>query len=402
MNLIIMSNEKKFNKIAHRINTIKEMIKDKCVDSIVDFESENDDDKNVASSTDSLKSTDIRNLLPKKYLDFNQTIKELGGKLLYIKSGSTGHTFKGVHPNDDEKNNYAVKIVAYPKKENYGDLFNVKRPENAELLMIKVLSYFVRNNQTPHIVLPITTFNTSIKPFLNLPKNNIVNNKRFDMFVKRYKKGDYYENVSVLISEWANAGDLLDYIKNNYKVFQLKHWRTIFFQLLSVLAIVQAKYPSFRHNDLKANNILINEIDENNESNSKFQYRINGQSYVVPNIGFQIKIWDFDFACIPGLVDNNKVEAEWTTKINVNPKKNRYYDIHYFFNTFTKKGFFPEFWTDQCIPIKIRDFVKRILPDKYSKGNKVSDRGRILVDDEYLTPDEILKTDKLFKSMRIE
>ena len=49
MNLIIMSNEKKFNKIAHRINTIKEMIKDKCVDSIVDFESENHDDKNVAS-----------------------------------------------------------------------------------------------------------------------------------------------------------------------------------------------------------------------------------------------------------------------------------------------------------------------------------------------------------------
>ena len=66
MNLIIMSNEKKFNKIAHRINTIKEMIKDKCVDSIVDFESENDEnDKNVVSSTDSCKSTDIRNLLPK-------------------------------------------------------------------------------------------------------------------------------------------------------------------------------------------------------------------------------------------------------------------------------------------------------------------------------------------------
>ena len=46
-----------------------------------------------------------------------ETIKELGGKLLYIKSGSTGHTFKGVHPEDSEKNSYAVKIVAYPKKE---------------------------------------------------------------------------------------------------------------------------------------------------------------------------------------------------------------------------------------------------------------------------------------------
>lgn len=390
-----MSTEKKFNKIAHRINTIKDMVKDKTVDSIVDYDVETD-----IEVDENLASEDIRHLLPKKYLDFNKTIKELGGKLLYIKSGSTGHTFKGVHPEDSANNSYAVKIVAYPKKENYGDLFNAKRPENAEILMIKILSYFVRNNQTPHIILPITTFNTSIKPFINLPKNNIVNNKRFDLFVKRYKKGDYYENVSVLISEWANSGDLLDYIKKNYKSFQLKQWRTIIFQILSVLAIIHAKYPSFRHNDLKANNILINEIDSSNTA-SKFQYKINGQSFVVPNIGFQIKIWDFDFACIPGLVDNNKVDADWTSKINVNPVKNRYYDLHYFFNTFTKKGFFPEFWTDECIPVKIRDFVQRILPDKYRKGPKVSDRGRILVDDEFLTPDEILKTDKLFKSMRV-
>ena len=189
-----MSNEKKFNKIAHRLNTIKDMVKDKSVDSIVDYDISHPDDHqddldlNGGTVSTNQNSDDIRNLLSKKYLDFNKTIKELGGKLLYIKSGSTGHTFKGVHPEDSEKNNYAVKIVAYPKKENYGDLFNVKRPENAEIMMIKILSYFVVNNQTPHIILPITTFNTSIKPFLNLPKNNIVNNKRFDLFCKRYKK----------------------------------------------------------------------------------------------------------------------------------------------------------------------------------------------------------------------
>ena len=57
-------------------------------------------------------------------------------------------------------------------------MFNIKRPENAELLMIKLLSEFIINKQTPHIVLPITTFNTSIKPFISLPKDNIVNNKK--------------------------------------------------------------------------------------------------------------------------------------------------------------------------------------------------------------------------------
>ena len=103
-------NEKKYNKIEYRIESIKDIVKDKCVDSIVDYTTNSEE-------IDSVNSDDIRNLLPKKYLDFKETIKQLGGKLLYIKSGSTGHTFKGVYPPGDDRQNYAVKIVAYPKKD---------------------------------------------------------------------------------------------------------------------------------------------------------------------------------------------------------------------------------------------------------------------------------------------
>ena len=389
------SEYKNFNLIPERINTIQNMVGKNSIESIIDF-------KNSTESFEYPSNTeDIRELLPKKYIEFGKAINELGGKLLYIKSGSTGHTFKGVHPppNEDNKQSYAVKIVAYPKKENYGDMYNIKRPENTELLMIRLLSYFVLNKQTPHIVLPITTFNTSIKPFLNLTKSNIVNNKKFEQFVERYEKGEYYQNVSILVSEWANGGDLLDYIRKNYKSMKLNHWRTIFYQILSVLSIIHTKYPSFRHNDMKANNILIHSIDVD-EHNKKYLYKINNQTYIVPNIGFQIKLWDFDFACIPGIVDNSKVDAEWTNKINVKPEQNRYYDIHYFLNTLTRKGFFPEFWTADEIPEKVKDFVKRVVPDKYQNGKLVSERGRILVNDEYLTPDEILKNDKFFKVMR--
>ena len=386
---------KNYNLIPERINTIQNMVGKNSIESIIDF-------KNSTESFEYPSNTeDIRELLPKKYIEFGKAINELGGKLLYIKSGSTGHTFKGVHPppNEENKESYAVKIVAYPKKENYGDMYNIKRPENTELLMIRLLSYFVLNKQTPHIVLPITTFNTSIKPFLNLTKSNIVNNKKFEQFVERYEKGEYYQNVSILVSEWANGGDLLDYIRKNYKIMKVKHWRTICYQILSVLAIIHAKYPSFRHNDMKANNILIHNIDVD-EHNKKYLYKINNQNYIIPNIGFQIKLWDFDFACIPGIVENSKVEAEWTNKINIKPEQNRYYDVHYFFNTLTRKGFFPEFWTADEIPEKVKEFVKRIVPDKYQTGKLVSERGRILVNDEYLTSDEILKNDKFFKVMR--
>jgi serine/threonine protein kinase len=181
---------------------------------------------------------------------------------------------------------------------------------------------------------------------------------------------------------------------------EVKHWRCILFQILSVLAIIQNKYPSFRHNDMKANNILVHKIHTSKE-NSKFKYKINGQTYIVPNIGIQIKLWDFDFACIPGVVENSKVDAEWTDKINVKAEQNRYYDIHYFLNTIVKKGFLGEVWNDEEIPEKIKDFVKRVVPEKYAKeGKYVAERGRLLANDEYMTPDYILKNDPLFKIMR--
>jgi hypothetical protein len=190
--------QKKFNLIPDRINTIDEITRGKKIEPIL----------NLNNSIDSFEyshtTEDIRELLPKKYIDFGQAITDLGGKLLYVKSGSTGHTFKGVftEEKDKDKESYAVKIVAYPKKENYGDMYNVKRPENTELLMIRLLSYFVINKQTPHIVLPITTFNTSIKPFLSLTKSNIVNNKKFEQFVEKYEKScnDLYHNFQHIMA----------------------------------------------------------------------------------------------------------------------------------------------------------------------------------------------------------
>ena len=386
--------KKNYNLIPDRIHNINKLLENTQVDSIINSSPIKDDNK---QNTD-----DIRYALSKKNYDFGKVIAQLGGKLLYIKSGSTGHTFKGIYPplengEPNPRKSYAVKIVAYPKKENYGDMYSVMRPENAELMMIKLLSNFVIDKQTPHIVLPITTFNTSIKPFLSLSKNNIIDNKKFDQFLDKYKKNEYYQNVSVLISEWASEGDLLDYIRKHYKSFKIRHWRTIFFQFLSVLAIIQAKYPDFRHNDLKANNLLVDTLDM---SRTKYKYTINGTSYTVPNIGFQIKLWDFDFACIPDIVRNSKVEADWTSKINIKPEQNRYYDVHYFFNTFTRKGFFPEFWTEPEIPDKVREFVRRVVPEKFASGKNVTEKGRILINDEYMIPDNIIKEDSFFKVMR--
>ena len=307
-----------------------------------------------------------------------------------------------------EENNeicYSVKVVTYPKRENYGNINDTKRPENAELMMLRLLSYFVINKQTPHIVLPISTFNTNINIFISLIKNNIITNKKYEQFVEKCENNEFHNTVSVLISEWADGGDLLDYLRDNYSKLTIREWRVIFFQILSVLAVIQTKYPGFRHNDLKANNILLQKIN-NVDKNNVYKYNINNNEYYVPNIGLRIKLWDFDFACIPGEIDNSKVFADWTDKINVKPEPHPYYDVHYFFNTLTCKNFIPNY---KKIPEEIQKFIERIVPKCVKNGTNSTERGRLLLDyDEvlknpeiqYKTPEDIIKNDPFFAKMR--
>ncbi len=394
--------DSKDDSTPFRVEFLKKLLKDKDLDPIIDFEDTTTESfigRNIENDEDSGESYDTRIVLKKRIHDFASIITQIGGRLKYIKSGTTGHTFKGLASDEHGNFEYAVKVVAYPKKERYGNINDVRRPENAEIRMIKLLSYFIVRNQTPHIVLPFGTFDTSIKTFTTLIDDDRVDekNEKYKEFVERYKKGDYHDKVSILISEWANRGDLLDFIRNNYRDFTPTHWKVIFFQLLSTLAVIQSKFPSFRHNDLKANNILVHKV---NMEKDKIRYKIVRSKYRVPNIGYHLKLWDFDFACIPGIVDNVKVASEWTKAINVTPEQNRYYDTHYFFNTFSKKGFFPQFLTEECIPKEAKDFVSRIVPEKYASGSFVHKRGRILINDEFITPDEILKTDPYFEEFR--
>jgi serine/threonine protein kinase len=380
----------------NRTCNIKNILKDNELECLIDL-----DNVNTESFVNVSDKIDTKDVLKKKNLDFSDVMNKIGGKLVYVKSGSTGHTFRGFNPQNKNDPHFAVKIVGYPKRENYGMYDDVRRPENAELNMLKVLSYFVINNQTPHLVLPIGTFNTDINPFLSLSDQGVVNDKKYSQFINRYKKGDLYDKVSILISEWADGGDLLEYIKKNKDEMTVREWRVLFFQILSALSVIQSKYPGFRHNDLKANNILIQKIGSRNRNN-KFKYKINNKTYVIPNIGIQVKIWDFDFACIKGIVDNTKVDAKWTDKININSKMNRYYDLHYFFNTLTRKGFFPEFWKSKSVPKAVKEFVRRIIPEKYTVGENIAERGRILINDEYTYADKILKEDEFFNVLRPE
>lgn len=392
MSLAAISNQSKEESddkkpTESRIEFVKTVLDGNKLKPFVDFDNLN---------TETSRSTKMN----KKIMDAKELFVSMNVELKYLKSGTTGHTFKAISK-DDRNRAFAVKVCAYPKDE-YGGINNLGRPENAELRMLKLLSYFVVNKCTPHFVLPIGTFNTSISNFIKVPRR-IINldeqkNEMYRKFVNRYQRGELEDFVSVLISEWCNGGDLLDYIRKNYQNMTLKEWKIILFQILFTLAKVQQIYPSFRHNDLKANNILV-QLTEINSSNRKvYGYNIDKYKYYIPNINLQIKIWDFDFACIDGIIENNKVNSEWANSINISKVKNRYYDMHYFFNTLIR--LFPQFYNGG-VPREIVEFIHRIVPEKYRDNpDYVHKKGRIKINIEYTTPYDVITMDKLFEKYR--
>jgi len=439
--------DRDFDTLQYRVNFAKTLLQDTALQNIVDYD--NTETENFISSKTTNKylhkgynENHTRTRLDKKLFNLYEIIPKIGGTLRYVKSGATGQVFKGFVCDEEtgEEFYYVLKVAAY-RKDNYGDYTDIRRPENAELCMIKLLSYFLIKKETPHIILPIGTFNTSIKPFIGLLKDGTIkeNDKRsknYIKFVKRYEKGQFNDYVSVLIGEWANKGDLADFLRKNYDKLTLTEWRVLFFQIISVLAVIQSKYPNFRHNDMKANNILLHKNEPKNNL-LHHSYKIEDMQFYVPNINYIIKLWDFDFACIPGVVENNKVvvNREWTESINVSPTINRYYDLHYFFNTLIREWFLPQLLKSNKVPNEVKNFVKRIVPRKYryyvtddaEEYQKAGDsdynlflkkvhlkehpglakyignvhiRGRLLVDDEYLIPIDILKEDPFFSEFR--
>lgn len=391
-----------------RIEFVKNLLKVSKLLPMVDFD-----------NCDTESSNNTR--LNKKIMDIQEIFDSMNIRLSYLKSGTTGHTFKATSI-EDPNIKLAVKVCAYPKDE-YGGMNNLSRPENVELLILKRLSYFVVKRITPHFVIPLGTFNTEIGHFIDVHPNiidlNEKKNKMYRKFIKRYMNDEFEDFVSILVSEWCDGGDLLDYIRKNYKEMDKKKWTIIFFQILYTLAIVHTKYPSFRHNDMKANNILVQKTETKSKSpNEIYNYRINNYVFKIPNIGIQVKIWDFDFACIDGEVQNSKVDADWTKEINISHIQNRYYDIHYFFNTLMNPNFFPQFYEKyvldekdengikyekNCVPEEIIEFVHRVVPDIYRIGSKyVNKKGRIQVNTEYLTPMEIIMKDPLFKKFKFK
>lgn len=197
------------------------------------------------------------------------------------------------------------------------------------------------------------------------------------MFVKRYKYRDrecLMDLSKILMLEWADLGELSDYIDANKGGWGLETWRGLFFQLLAMLALIQEHYPGFRHNDLSMSNILVQKTHSGDcDKKGYYKYNINGKVYCVPDIGFRVLLADFDYASIKELdIKNEKLDNRHTKRFGAVTEPNRSFDCHMMLNWINM-------WTlrlyrskDEEVdgPIgEVKKFIYGIIEEKF-RGNK--------------------------------
>ena len=306
------------------------------------------------------------------------------------------------------------------EKDNDNDTDNNNHNENekniilanyAENRLIFLFEELVLNFNTPHLILPIISYKTSFKN-LNIDNLTIFNNSKKNMM--DFNKYSIFEDVTLYLTEWCDNDTLSSFLNINREKF-IKNpylWNNLLFQLIYTLTVIQLKYPNFRHNDLHLGNILVSSYYTKGFNLYKIKLENKVYEYYIPNVGFQIKLWDFDWACLePDIINIKALMAKKNmknrtydlffilSKIEVNYKKimeNNYKTEHLLFFEDYRKDIKPE-------DIMIKDNHNKVL--KTNKETEIAEsillyhsiKNKYSLFYNYLNKDKVDKITEIFQ-----
>ena len=192
---------------------------------------------------------------------------------------------------------------------------------NTNKMITYLLSGLVINKKTKHILMNIFNFDVpsdKIKYFITKISDD-------ENIVKTFAKKD--QIISVELREHYFKMDTLQNIFNDvsYNIIDDDIYILIF-QVLHTLAIIQERYPTFRHNNLDLKNIYCYLKEKNS---STYEYKLDGNTFIIPNIGLEIKITNFEEANILNEIDNESIIDSLKTNDNT-------YDIKIFLESLNK------------------------------------------------------------------
>ena len=348
--------------------------------------------------------TDIKRLL--KYLNkyYKAKIKAKNNILVQNPNNLDSHTLQESKLKLNEDN-----INLYCQIDKY-------LSQNIELRIIYLLKKLVTDKKTPHINLPIISFRFFLSKLLG--KNN-TQNYFFDPTA-------CYDITNVLLSEWCYFGDLKSFLEKmiDLEIFNksnLIYWRVLFFQILQVLMVININHPNFRHNDLHLKNFLVDKSEAKGYYlyKIKFQHHKEYSHYLVPNKGFQIRLWDFDYSTNGIEFTNRKLmvyDSETNNYHNYTDISNKYSDMFYIFykiycrfyskiedeNKILKNFFNDILYKNQKVIKFFKEYNTQVCQDKRIYGQNLKNTI------EYDTPMHILnlhsfeRQDGIFKDFLIK
>lgn len=313
---------------------------------------------------------EIRREIKKKRLFFDESKDKFGmdemSQLIKVKNTSEvkGYPFKVSKVDSQVMHGIklAIKIMPvetkYEKRDHPCNLENIALKELTDKIVLKDIS--------PHITYYLGTQKVSNKCRALKPLN-----------LKRLEVEEKVRTHSImLLSEFVPGGSLDNWIFETYendKTISDEVWKSIIFQLIYTIAVIQ-HYYKMMHNDFHYGNVL---IDDSIQPGGYFVYQIANKNFYIKNTGIIPKLWDFEF----NMVYSNKIPESYPNKLItgnllydkktnvtiIDPQlldKDEIYNVPHNYNEVYDLHFFLTSLLDLCVSQELFDFIISIYPNE--------------------------------------
>jgi hypothetical protein len=291
----------KYNDINYLSGLLFDVLYNKKMDRKVSIETVSISDISVDNIKKTQNSNDYKKLINNI---FNRNIS-------FIEKNNLKYIFK---INDIDRS-CDIVLSVIPNDSN--NIYNI---ENMNKIITYLLSSLVINKETKHILMNIINIDVLSNDIIRYIEKYTDNDNILKVLNKKNNK------ISIEIREHFFKMDSLYNILNDKNTeINDRMIRVIIFQVLHTLFIIQNKYPKFRHNNLNLKNIYCYLKEKNSNT---YEYKIDGNVFIIPNIGLELKITNFDESVVDE-IDNESIIDSLKTNDNK-------YDILTFLNSLTK------------------------------------------------------------------
>jgi hypothetical protein len=269
----------KYNDVNYLSNLLFDVLYNKKIDRKVMIEDVKISDININSIKKNYKDAELRNLINNvfnrdisfQYKNFNKFIFKI---------------------NDID---YGVDIVLKIVDKTDKILNN----DNMNKVITYLLSGLVINKKTNHILMNIFNFDVKSEEIIRFVEKHISDNEELEVLTKSnqiigVELREHFFKMDNLFNIFHDKS--IEITDNDIKV--------LIFQVLHTLAIIQERYPLFKHNNLDLKNIYCYLKEKNS---NMYDYILDDNKYIIPNIGFEIKLTNFDESIIVGELDNESI-----------------------------------------------------------------------------------------------